>query len=303
MNECGILRSECSGRIDGSALGASTRHWWSRIHRFDHRPNAPRAGSGRRGSRHARERPPRSLWTPALHCAWAMWATAARLVSALSGVDAVIHCAGYIEVAESQANPRRYFENNLARPIVMLEGMAQAGVDAIVFSSTAAVYGEPETIPILETAPDVADQHLRSEQARFRERPAVMESAGQLRARFVFATSTSPERGPMALSARLTTPRRTSFLGFSRLCRGEARVRGLRRMTIRRAMGPACATTSTCAIWPGPRAGARDARRRGRRRESSTSATAMGSATSRSFGHAPRLSGDEIDVSRAAQAR
>ena len=71
---------------------------------------------------------------------------------ALDGCDAVMHLAGYIEVAESQAHPGRYFDNNVARPRVMLDAMVDAGVKAIVFSSTAAVYGEPETVPILETA-------------------------------------------------------------------------------------------------------------------------------------------------------
>lgn len=70
----------------------------------------------------------------------------------LPGTDAVMHLAGYIEVAESQAQPGRYFQNNLAAPLVMLEAMARHGVAALVFSSTAAVYGEPEAVPIPEDA-------------------------------------------------------------------------------------------------------------------------------------------------------
>jgi UDP-glucose 4-epimerase len=73
----------------------------------------------------------------------------------LPGVDAVMHLAGYIEVAESQRDPGRYFRNNSCRPLVMLEAMAAHGVDAIVFSSTAAVYGEPLTVPIVEDSPTV----------------------------------------------------------------------------------------------------------------------------------------------------
>ncbi|MDO9557797.1 MAG: UDP-glucose 4-epimerase GalE [Coriobacteriia bacterium] len=73
--------------------------------------------------------------------------------SALAGVDAVMHLAGYIEVAESVADPERYFANNAERPVVMLETMRDAGVDAIVFSSTAAVYGEPQSLLLLESAP------------------------------------------------------------------------------------------------------------------------------------------------------
>jgi UDP-glucose 4-epimerase len=79
----------------------------------------------------------------------------AVLDSVLPGCDAVMHLAGLIEVAESQADPDRYFEFNVTRPVRMLEAMADHGVDAIVFSSTAAVYGEPESVPIDEDAPTV----------------------------------------------------------------------------------------------------------------------------------------------------
>jgi len=72
--------------------------------------------------------------------------------AALAGCDAVMHLAGYIEVAESQADPERYFRNNSEEPLVLLDAMVDAGVSAIVFSSTAAVYGEPTSIPITETA-------------------------------------------------------------------------------------------------------------------------------------------------------
>jgi UDP-glucose 4-epimerase len=74
---------------------------------------------------------------------------------ALAGVDTVMHLAGFIEVAESQADPARYFDNNVTRPLVMLDEMREAGVGAIVFSSTAAVYGEPTSVPILEDAPTI----------------------------------------------------------------------------------------------------------------------------------------------------
>lgn len=79
--------------------------------------------------------------------------SAAAVAEALVGVDAVLHCAGYIEVAESQADPARYFDNNVSRPGVLLAVMEEMGVDQIVFSSTAAVYGEPALVPITEDAP------------------------------------------------------------------------------------------------------------------------------------------------------
>jgi UDP-glucose 4-epimerase len=70
----------------------------------------------------------------------------------LPGTDAVMHLAGYIEVAESQADPGRYFQNNVAAPLVMLDAMVRHSVPGLVFSSTAAVYGEPEVVPIQENA-------------------------------------------------------------------------------------------------------------------------------------------------------
>jgi UDP-glucose 4-epimerase len=66
--------------------------------------------------------------------------------------DAVMHFAGYIEVAESVADPEKYFRANAIEPLVLLDAMVRHGVDALVFSSTAAVYGEPESVPIREDA-------------------------------------------------------------------------------------------------------------------------------------------------------
>ena len=69
------------------------------------------------------------------------------------GVDAVLHFAAKSLVAESVATPGRYWENTLGGTLALLEAMRVTGVSSIVFSSTAAVYGEPERTPIDETAP------------------------------------------------------------------------------------------------------------------------------------------------------
>lgn len=66
-------------------------------------------------------------------------------------IDAVIHFAANSLVGESMTNPLKYYDNNLCGTKVLLESMVEHGVDKIVFSSTAATYGEPESIPILET--------------------------------------------------------------------------------------------------------------------------------------------------------
>ena len=66
-------------------------------------------------------------------------------------IDAVIHFAANSLVGESMVNPLKYYDNNLGGTKVLLESMVAHKVDKIVFSSTAATYGEPESIPILET--------------------------------------------------------------------------------------------------------------------------------------------------------
>jgi len=71
----------------------------------------------------------------------------------LNGVDAVIHFAAHSMVGESMREPALYFSNNVGGTVSLLEAMAQAGVRRLVFSSTAAVYGNPETVPIPEDAP------------------------------------------------------------------------------------------------------------------------------------------------------
>ena len=69
------------------------------------------------------------------------------------GVEAVLHFAAKSLVGESVANPAKYWSTNLGGTISLLEAMREIGVRTIVFSSTAAVYGEPERTPILETDP------------------------------------------------------------------------------------------------------------------------------------------------------
>ena len=67
--------------------------------------------------------------------------------------DAVIHFAAFSLVGESVTDPLKYYDNNLCGTKVLLDAMVKNGVDKIVFSSTAATYGEPKNIPILEDDP------------------------------------------------------------------------------------------------------------------------------------------------------
>jgi len=66
-------------------------------------------------------------------------------------VEAVIHFAAKSLVGESMEKPGDYYQNNVVAGVRLLEGMHAAGVDRIVFSSSAGVYGEPESVPIAET--------------------------------------------------------------------------------------------------------------------------------------------------------
>ncbi len=76
----------------------------------------------------------------------------ARLLES-EGVQAVIHFAGLIAVGESVREPELYFANNVGGSLSLFTAMRRTGVSRIVFSSTAAVYGTPERIPITEDMP------------------------------------------------------------------------------------------------------------------------------------------------------
>ena len=68
-------------------------------------------------------------------------------------IRAVMHFAAHSQVGESVQQPLMYYRNNVANTITLLESMQQAGIKHFIFSSTAAVYGEPERTPITEQHP------------------------------------------------------------------------------------------------------------------------------------------------------
>jgi UDP-glucose 4-epimerase len=69
------------------------------------------------------------------------------------GIEAVMHFAAYIEVGESVQEPLKYYQNNLSNTQNLLSAMQEARVEKFVFSSTAAVYGMPQRVPITEDTP------------------------------------------------------------------------------------------------------------------------------------------------------
>lgn len=75
------------------------------------------------------------------------------LTQSMEGVDAVVHFAAYIAVGESTREPELYLANNVGGTLSLVEAMNRAQVRRLVFSSTAAVYGNPEKVPIPEDTP------------------------------------------------------------------------------------------------------------------------------------------------------
>lgn len=78
------------------------------------------------------------------------------IVKALRGntdVDAVIHLAAFIAAGESMVKPEKYWQNNTIGTLKLLDGLRELGIRKLIFASSAAVYGNPESVPITEEAP------------------------------------------------------------------------------------------------------------------------------------------------------
>jgi UDP-glucose 4-epimerase len=99
------------------------------------------------------------------------------------GFDGVLHFAALSLVGESVEQPERYYRNNVCGTLNLLEGMREAGTGRLVFSSTAAVYGVPEEIPIQESDPTLpTNPYGSSKLAVDRLIGAVCEARGLVRA-------------------------------------------------------------------------------------------------------------------------
>jgi UDP-glucose 4-epimerase len=79
-------------------------------------------------------------------------AEAGRVLTPEAGFDAVLHFAGLIAAGESMSRPELYWDHNVVRSLALLHAVRAAGVPRVVFSSTAAVYGNPTELPITEDA-------------------------------------------------------------------------------------------------------------------------------------------------------
>ncbi len=161
--------------------------------------------------------------------------------------DGVLHFAAFSQVGESVVKPEKYWDNNVGGTMALLDAMRSAGVRRLVFSSTAATYGEPEQVPIVETAPTrptnpygaskLAVDHMISGEA-------AAHGLGAVSLRYFNVAA------PTASTASATTPSRTSSPWSSRSRRAAATPSPSSATTTRHRTAPVCATTSTSPTWP-----------------------------------------------------
>jgi UDP-glucose-4-epimerase GalE len=123
-------------------------------------------------------------------------ADAGALRRALDGVDAVMHFAGLLSVAESVREPAAYYRTNVAKGLSLVEAMDAAGVRRLIFSSTCAVYGAPVRLPMDETHPQDPINPYGASKRAFERLLSDLAQAGRLRAialRYFNAAGCDPE--------------------------------------------------------------------------------------------------------------
>lgn len=108
-------------------------------------------------------------------------ADAGLLAEALAGVGTVVHFAGFLSVGESVTQPAKYYRNNFAKGLSLIDAMLIAGVNRIIFSSTCATYGVPVRVPIDETHPQDPINPYGASKLAFERALIDFGRAGQLR--------------------------------------------------------------------------------------------------------------------------
>lgn len=123
----------------------------------------------------------------------------ASLAAALADrTDACVHFAARIEAGESMRRPEQFFASNTGATMTLLDGLVEAGVERFVLSSTAAVYGEPDKIPIDEDDPTVPTNAYGASKLLVEEALGWMARLGRIRSaalRYFNAAGATPERG------------------------------------------------------------------------------------------------------------
>ena len=159
-----------------------------------------------------------------------------------AGFDGAMHFAALALVSESVSHPERYYRTNVGGTLNLLEAMVAAGVNRLVFSSTCAVYGQPDEVPIAETAvPRPVNAYGASKLAvdlMIRDF-CTASGLGAVSLRYFNVAGASGDW------ARTTTRRRTSYPTSSASRSDRHRPRRSTGPTIRRPTAPRSATTST----------------------------------------------------------
>ena len=161
--------------------------------------------------------------------------------------DAVFHFAAKALIPESVSNPGMFFQHNVASGIVILEVLRAAGIRNFVFSSSAAVYGTPERVPIDEDDPKQPVNSYGETKLMF-ERILEWYSRAYGWSVTALRYSTLPARRRNWENA--TILKRTSFRCCFRRPRGNARSLTFMAMNMTRPTEPACATTCMCWTLP-----------------------------------------------------
>jgi UDP-glucose 4-epimerase len=162
-----------------------------------------------------------------------------------SGVDAVMHFAASALVGESMTNPSKYFRNNVANGVNLLDAMVATGVKRLVFSSTCATFGPPERVPIDETLPQRPINPYGESKLMFER---ILRWYGEIHGLTFVALRYFNAAGASRSSAKITAPSRTSSRTCSGGARANARTSRFTGPTTRRRMAPASAITSTSSI-------------------------------------------------------
>ncbi len=133
-------------------------------------------------------------------------ADAKTLTQAMKRVDAVMHFAAHAYVGESVENPRKYFRNNVESALLLLNTALDCGVRKFVFSSTCAVYGSPEKVPITEDTPRRPVNPYGVSKLFFENALEAYDQALRFTLRHACAISTLPAPMKAAKSANCTIP-------------------------------------------------------------------------------------------------
>lgn len=139
-----------------------------------------------------------------------------RVFGTETNVEGVIHFAAFSIVPESMENPLKYFDNNTGGMITLLEAMKDHDIKRIIFSSTAATYGEPKQIPIKETDPQIPTNPYGESKLCMEKKLSSGLTRHTVSSSWLYATSTLPVLRTMARLVKITIQKLIWFLLFSK---------------------------------------------------------------------------------------